>query len=96
MRLNQKEINAIKTTANEIFKNPQIFLFGSRTNDNIKGGDIDLYIKLSYKPHFLDKPKFLAKLKRIIGDQKIDLVINYPGKEAEIIDTIVQKEGIKL
>ena len=76
MRLKQKEIKAIKEVASYIFRNPEIYLFGSRVDDNLKGGDIDLYIKLSYKPNLTDDIKFLVKLKRIIGERKIDLVLD--------------------
>ncbi len=85
-----------KKTADLIFKDYSIYLFGSRTKDNLKGGDIDLYIQLPYKPHFLDKPKFKAYLKRKSGEQKIDVIIDYPQKTKTLLDTIVSKEGIKL
>ena len=96
MRLREKEKIAIKKVANKIFKNPKIYLFGSRVNDNLKGGDIDLYIQLSYKPDLTDDIKFLVKLKREIGDRKIDLVIDYPERKKELIDEIVRKEGIEI
>ena len=96
MRLKKSEIEVIKEVANLIFKNPDIYLFGSRVKDNIKGGDIDLRIKLSYKPNLTDDVKFLAKLKRIIGDRKIDLIIDYPNRKKELIDEIVKKEGIRI
>ena len=95
MRLKKSEIEAIKEVANLIFKEPEIYLFGSRVDDNLKGGDIDLYIKLSYKPNLTDDVKFLAKLKRIIGERKIDLVIDYPERKKELIDEVVKK-GIRI
>ena len=45
MRLNENEIKSIKETFIKIFKDGEIYLFGSRLDDNIKGGDIDLYIE---------------------------------------------------
>ena len=43
MRLTDKEINFINKTIKN-FINCEIYLFGSRTDDKKKGGDIDLYI----------------------------------------------------
>ena len=43
MRLTNKEINFINKTIKN-FIDCEIYLFGSRTDDNKRGGDIDLYI----------------------------------------------------
>ena len=43
MRLTQKEIEFINKTIKN-FLDCEIYLFGSRIDDNLKGGDIDLYI----------------------------------------------------
>ena len=96
MRLKENEIKAIKEVANFIFNDPEIYLFGSRVRDDLKGGDIDIYIRINYKPHITDDIKFLAKLKRLIRERKIDLIIDYPDRKKELIDYIVQKEGIKI
>ena len=96
MRLSEFEINSIKNIAKEIFGEVKIILFGSRVDDTLKGGDIDLYLVLNQKPHFLDKPRFLAKLKRKIGEQKIDVVIDYPERKKDLIDEEALNKGIEL
>ncbi|WP_281950387.1 nucleotidyltransferase domain-containing protein [Nitrosophilus kaiyonis] len=94
MRLSKFEIDSIKECAKEIIKEGKIYLFGSRVDDNKKGGDIDLYIELPKKPDFLMKIDFLVCLKNKIGEQKIDIVLYYPKKEKKLIDKIAKKEGI--
>ena len=95
MRLSNFEKEAIIKTAKKHFKDFELYLFGSRIDDTKKGGDIDLYFKLSQKPDIMAKIKFLVELKNIIGEQKIDVVIYYPSKQIREIDIIAQK-GIRL
>jgi predicted nucleotidyltransferase len=76
MRLTEFEINAIKQSAQEIFgATVQVFLFGSRTDDTKKGGDIDLYIKTEQNNDLAHKLKFLVLLEQQIGEQKIDVIL---------------------
>jgi len=76
MRLTEFEINAIKQSAHEVFgSNAQVFLFGSRLDDNKKGGDIDLYISAQTGNDLQHKIKFLVALEQKIGEQKIDVIM---------------------
>jgi len=95
LRLSNFEKEAIIKTAKKYFNDFELYLFGSRIDDNKKGGDIDLYFKLQKKPEIMQKVKFLVELKNLIGEQKIDVVIYYPQKKLREIDLIAQK-GIKL
>jgi predicted nucleotidyltransferase len=92
MRLNKKYQEVIKKAFIEIFKEGEIYLFGSRTDDNKKGGDIDLYLVVKEKS-LRKKLKFLAKIKAILGEQKIDVVFNID--ENRVIEKEA-KRGIKL
>jgi len=66
-----------------------------KTNFKKKGGDIDLYISTNNKNNLVEnKINFLGALQREIGEQKIDIVLDYG--EARLIDRKVKKEGIKL
>lgn len=79
MRLSNFEIQAINSTANKFFDSGvEVFLFGSRVNDNERGGDIDLFLKASHQEQMSLEQKilFLSELKAIIGERKIDLVFD--------------------
>lgn len=81
MRVNSKDIKAIREVTTAIFgETATIRLFGSRTDDKKKGGDIDLLIEynqqISRMEQYQLKIMFLVQLKKIIGDQKIDVLIN--------------------
>ncbi len=79
MRLTQHEIQNIKQLALKHFgDNVEVFLFGSRIDDKKKGGDIDLYIKAldNNINQFQSKIKFMVDLEYLIGEQKIDVVLD--------------------
>jgi predicted nucleotidyltransferase len=79
MRLDENEIATIKKLAVKHFGNgTKVFLFGSRAHDDKKGGDIDLFItnENRTKLTLATKIDFLTDLKSIIGDQKIDVVLD--------------------
>lgn len=74
MRITDLERNYIKAYWNTKSKNRSAYLFGSRTADEKKGGDIDVLI-LSDEPVTIDeKMDFLIGFYRQFGQQKLDLV----------------------
>jgi predicted nucleotidyltransferase len=95
VRLSNKYIEVIKKYFNEFFKDGEIYLFGSRVDDNKKGGDIDLYIVLDeHKNLFEKKIKFLSRVKKELGEQKIDIVFNTDNNR--LIEKEALRWGIKL
>ncbi|WP_457636433.1 nucleotidyltransferase domain-containing protein [Persephonella sp.] len=99
IRLTEYELKAIKETAREVFGNEaKVWLFGSRVNPELKGGDIDIYVEIpDYKETdvFKKKIKFLIKLEEQIGEQKIDLIVApYNCKEFYCIEA--KKTGIRI
>jgi hypothetical protein len=79
MRLTPNQINTINTIARKYFgQDVHVFLFGSRVDTVKKGGDIDLFIKNKDQSLLTLETKvyFLAELKSMIGDQKIDVVFD--------------------
>jgi len=97
MRLSQENIILIKNSVKEIFdENSKVFLFGSRTDDQKKGGDIDLYIETQIKNDLLQKKlKLINTLHKILGEQKIDIVINNFTSNKYIYE-VAKHEGIQL
>jgi len=61
----------------------------------LKGGDIDLFIETEDKNDLFEKKiKFLARLKRAIGDQRIDVVFN--EDDSRLVEQEVRKSAIVL
>ena len=74
MRLSEKEISAIKNNILNFDQDARIYLFGSRTNDKAKGGDIDVLV-ISDKIGFNEKLKIRTGIFKEIEEQKLDLVV---------------------
>ena len=94
IRLATEETKTISDTIYGFDKNAAIFLFGSRTDESKKGGDIDLLI-ISGKILYNERRKIKLELLKKLGDRKIDLIIaNNPDKNAFI--QFAYKHGVKL
>ena len=96
MRLNQFEIDSIKQITTRVFgENAKVYLFGSRVDDTLLGGDIDLYIQSKNKEDLFSKQtQFIVDLKMAIGDQKIDVIV---AKDPErLIEQEALVKGIML
>jgi len=66
-----------------ISKDPKarIWLFGSRSDDNKKGGDIDIGI-LSENIDVMEEIEIRQNICDKIGEQKIDIFVSKNGQEA--------------
>ncbi len=94
MRLERWEIEEIKKAAELIFgKDVKVILFGSRVDDNKKGGDIDLYV-ITENPTYEKKKNFWIELQERLGEQKIDIILSENPNRA--IERVALKEGVEL
>ena len=96
MRLQQKIIQKIKNIVTQIMgEHARVSLFGSRLDNDKKGGDIDLLITADPEQYTLqNKIKLLVALKRQIGDRKIDIVFD-EEKENTFL-RMVKQQAIRL
>ena len=95
MRLTKFEQEAIKESFKSVFKSGEVYLFGSRVDDSQKGGDIDLFLVPIDNEGLLEKKiAFLVELKKMIGLQKIDVIIS--KDKNRLIEKEAIKTGIKL
>ncbi len=81
MRLSEKEVKAFIQVLDPYLtdKNASLYLYGSRTQDHLKGGDIDLLLVLEDPqkavPLLEKKYEILVRFKEKVGERKIDLTI---------------------
>lgn len=96
MRVRSDIAAVIRETAAEVF-GASVPLFGSRLDDNARGGDIDLYIETELDAEEAEKRRLrmLARLARRLDERKIDLVVRTPDGELPI-HAIARREGVLL
>lgn len=93
MRLSNLEISAIKSSVLLFDDNAKVYLFGSRVDNKLKGGDIDILVlsqKIKQTDSYLIKSKIFEKLE----EQKIDLVIK--KKLDDAFSKYISKSSIEL
>ena len=93
MRLSPQEINILVSTFKNYDTNADVYLFGSRVDNNKLGGDIDLLIH----SQFIDKTmlrKIKWQLMEELGEQKIDLLLS--EKLDEPFVRLILPKAIKL
>jgi len=78
LRITLSEAETIVHYTRQIFgPAARVFLFGSRADDELKGGDIDLYIEGADSKDLLEKKLHLITLlEKALGEQKIDIVFH--------------------
>ena len=101
MRLNSYQIEVLKGTAKEIFgPGSALLLFGSRVDDDRRGGDIDLCVTgfdRSTEEQLEAKLRFLVGVERKIGEQRIDVVFApRPDQSPKPIHRIIERTGVPL
>ena len=96
MRLSNQTILILKETIVKYIKNPKIILFGSRVDDNKKGGDIDILVEAKENITIKTQIRILAECEIKGINRKIDMIFKTPfNKEQSIFKTAI-KEGIIL
>lgn len=79
MRISSEERSIIRDAILALDEEARIYLFGSRVNDQMKGGDIDLLV-ISDRLGFKDLLKLRQSILDQIGWQQLDLLIRKKGE----------------
>ena len=100
MRLTPEQVRTIKEEAARFFgRDDEVRLFGSRTNDALRGGDIDLLI-LTPEPipeRERKRVHFIARLQMGLGgDQPIDVRVMDPGVKPSPVHESALATGVAL
>ncbi|WP_280550628.1 MULTISPECIES: nucleotidyltransferase domain-containing protein [unclassified Halomonas] len=100
MRLSDRERQEIVTILTRHFgASTRILLFGSRADDQARGGDIDLFIEPELQdPDEIVEAKLTAmvELHQRLGEQKIDLVICRQASPDLPVHRVARETGVAL
>ncbi|WP_198264316.1 nucleotidyltransferase domain-containing protein [sulfur-oxidizing endosymbiont of Gigantopelta aegis] len=97
MRLDSTQQAALKLAFQNLNKEDEVYLFGSRVDDNKKGGDIDLLI-FSAKDSFELSRKISQEFFKHC-EEKIDVLVVHPQnqtQEQKLFTSSLKKVPLKL
>ena len=99
MRLTPSQVENIRSTAQQLLGvHARVTLFGSRVDDQRKGGDVDLMVEV---PDAIDEPALLSarlasRVSRAMQGRKVDVVLKAPNLMLQPFHQIAQQTGIVL
>jgi len=88
LRLNQEEITIIKNEIAQIFKECEIYIFGSQTDLKKQGGDVDIFVISPNKINLRDKLFLQSNLEEELL-RKVDLLVS------KDLNRDIEKEALK-
>jgi len=99
MRLSDHDRQGVRQITTEL-GGPQarVLLFGSRTRDDLRGGDTDLLVEMpAITPvRWALGNRLGARLQRAIGLRKIDILVADPATPASPVLAAARRDGIAL
>lgn len=99
MRLTPAQEQLIKSTVDRVLgTESRVWLFGSRANDDLRGGDIDLLVET--EAAFPNRAKMLCRLYGALifalGDRKLDVLLKDARTRDAPIFSIAKRTGVLL
>lgn len=99
MRLTSSQIESIRSAVHKVLgERVTIRLFGSRVRDDLKGGDIDLFLETDYvlENRVASICAVQGALLRALGERKVDILIKDPRTPDARIFAIATRTGVVL
>ena len=98
MRLTPAEIRAIVGAVREVFgERARVRVFGSRVRDDLKGGDLDLFVEVNPGDASVAHEQRLRDLiAPALDDLRTDIILHERGRPATPIEQIALRDGVLL
>lgn len=95
MRLGKDKAEYMREEVRARIPSAKVYLFGSRTSDVRRGGDIDIAVVAPRKLTFLEKSEIRRSFWRKFGEQKIDIV-SFETHEHTPFRDVIEEDAIAL
>lgn len=96
MRLSEEQIAAIRDVVRqEAGPEARVRVFGSRLNDERRGGDLDLFVEVNrpvVSPAWLSA-RISGRLTRYMHGRDVDVVLSAPNLQRSAVHAIAEQEG---
>jgi len=98
MRLLPHEVKAIRAAVSEVFgPTARIRLFGSRARDDLKGGDIDLFVEVEPgQASIANEQRLRDRIAPAVEDLRTDVTLHERGAAFTPLDRIALRDGVPL
>jgi len=99
MRLTPAELAAVRDTVRAVAgASATVRLFGSRVDDNARGGDIDLLVELETPVDSAVRlsARIAARLQQVLGDRRIDVLIAAPSLPESPVHHVARASGVEV
>lgn len=98
MRLTPVEIEAIRRAVRVVFgEAARVRVFGSRVRDDLKGGDLDLFVEVEPGDASIASEQRLRDLiTPALDDLRIDIILHERGRAVTPIERIALRDGVAL
>lgn len=95
MRISPEQVDFLKKEILSFLPNAVVYLFGSRVDDQKKGGDIDIMVLSNRKIGWKEKAKMKWRYYEEFGEQRIDIVSATFDEKSPFKELVLQ-QGIKI
>ena len=96
MRLTPAQIDTIKSTATAVLGDGvQVWLYGSRLDDQRRGGDVDLLVQTARKASVMDRARFKYQVESTL-QLPVDVLMVQTGQNASPFETIARSKAVEL
>ena len=95
MRVKNEQAEFLKQAISRYLPDAAVYLIGSRANDKLKGGDIDILVIAEKELTGQDKRNIKISFYKEYGEQKIDIV-SFKKDEPSNFKELALLESVKL